>query len=105
MTSVGRGCGKLYLTGEYAVMSVDGAAVIAGVDRYVTATATLADAGRGTVHSAYYGEAGRSLVVGESGAELLGETDIVANAISLVYAVAGARGAQRRPGGEPGHRF
>lgn len=94
MTSIGRGCGKLYLTGEFAVMSTLGAAVIAGVNRYVSATATLvstdSDETTGIVHSAYYDEQGRRL----SGGVLEGEQDIVAHAISLVYRLGVQRGAR-----------
>lgn len=97
MTSSGRGCGKLYLTGEYAVMDPRGIAVIAGVNRYVTATATQVgdpnrDAGpsRGRVYSKYYPPAGRELVVAGNRAHLVGEQDIVAHAIAACYELAAA---------------
>lgn len=81
--SIGRGCGKLYLTGEYAVMDVDGLAVIAGVDRYVTARCRDAEPSQSVsrVYSSYYGPQGRVIDVDAP-------DDIVTHAISLIYRIA-----------------
>lgn len=83
--SIGRGCGKLYLTGEYAVMDIDGLAVIAGVDRYVTARCRDAEPSQSVsrVYSSYYGPQGRVI-------DVEAPDDIVTHTISLVYRIAEA---------------
>lgn len=81
--SIGRGCGKLYLTGEYAVMDVEGLAVIAGVNRYVTVRCHDADPSQpvSRVYSSYYGPQGRVIDIDAPG-------DIATQTISLVYRIA-----------------
>lgn len=83
--SIGRGCGKLYLTGEYAVMDVEGLAVIAGVDRYVTVRCRDAEPSQSVsrVYSSYYGLQGRVIDVDAP-------DDIATHTISLVYRIAAA---------------
>ena len=108
-STVGVGCGKLYLVGEYAVMDPNGLAIIAGVNRYIEATTTETESNSATVYSDYYGPAGRSyrLVAGpgetdENPIEFLdwkrnGDTDmdIVAATIDVAYRVVAARGVPR----------
>ena len=81
--SIGCGCGKLYLTGEYAVMDVEGLAVIAGVDRYVTVRCRDADPSQpvSRVYSSYYGPQGRVI-------DIDAPNDIATQTISLVYRIA-----------------
>lgn len=81
--SIGRGCGKLYLTGEYAVMDVEGLAVIAGVNRYVTVRCHDADPSQpvSRVYSSYYGPQGRVI-------DIDAPDDIATQTISLVYRIA-----------------
>lgn len=89
--TVGRGCGKLYVTGEYAVMDEHGLAVIAGVDRYVAATATsCGDGEQPRVYSSYYPPQGRII-------DLAAPDDIVTHVISLVYRIADQRGVATVP--------
>lgn len=113
-SSIGMGCGKLYLVGEYAVMNPGGLAIIAGVDRYVEAIATTTDGDTATVYSSYYGPEGRSyrlmppanpIPVKSTAAnsiEFVGwdntsgsGRDIVAATIDMVYRVVAASGATR----------
>lgn len=72
-------------------MDENGLAVIAGVNRYVTATATYCDAGeQARVYSSYYPSQGRVI-------ELDSPDDIVTHVISLLYRIADHRGLPAVP--------
>lgn len=95
--ATGLGCGKLYLAGEYAVMTPGVPAVIAGVDRYLTATAVPAD--RGRVTSAQY-DAPRAFWLDDAQGVAptgWGEPDLVSRALALGYGICAARGATPEP--------
>ncbi|MEJ5919105.1 phosphomevalonate kinase [Corynebacterium sp. H78] len=93
-TATGRGCGKLYIVGEYAVMDPQGLAVLAGVDRFLTATVTpsLFD-DRGRIYSSYYGADGREFFCASDGRKGSYGTDIAGRAIELAYGIIESRGA------------
>ncbi|MBV7294705.1 phosphomevalonate kinase [Corynebacterium sp. TAE3-ERU12] len=84
----GAGCGKLYLTGEYAVMRPGVPAVIAGIDRFVTATARQTDSPhQARVYSAQFDAAGRSYTVHDGRVDTAGwpTGDIVAAAVRMGF--------------------
>lgn len=96
--AVGVACGKLYLCGEYAVMDPRGEALVAGVNRYVTATAELAECspqhpgdpagGAGSVSSSYYPTPRHYRVTEDGAVELPGwpsGPDLVAYTLELSY--------------------
>lgn len=56
--NVGAACGKLYVTGEYAVMTPGARAVLVGVDRFLIATAVPAEESFGFLRSAHFGPEG-----------------------------------------------
>ena len=113
-SAVGIGCGKLYLVGEYAVMDPKGLAIIAGVNRYIEATATETESDSAsdtaTVYSDYYGPSGRRYRLlaardeaGENTIDFLDwkygydvDLDIVAATIDVAYRVVAARGVPRK---------
>lgn len=106
--AVGRGCGKLYLVGEYAVMDSEGAAVIAGVNRFVTATAFASADGLGRIYSSYYADSGRPFEVRandgqdsgdnvSSAVHVDGSEDIVSHTVELTYLLLHSRGETVRP--------
>lgn len=93
---VGAACGKLYVTGEYAVMTPGARAVLVGVDRFLTATACIAD-GPGFVRSAHFGPEGadrrkyESLPDGHLTFLTPHSPDIVTAAVQVGYEVAAHR--------------
>lgn len=94
----GAGCGKLYLAGEYAVMTPGTTAVILGVDRYLTAAAYPAAGDAGEVRSAQFA-APRRYRLGAGGAvDAAGwSDDLVAAALAVGHGLAARAGAGARP--------
>lgn len=98
---VGAACGKLYVTGEYAVMTPGARAVLVGVDRFLTATVRGAD-GPGFVRSAHFGPEGadkrkyESLPDGHLTFLTPHSPDIVTSAVQVGYEVAAHRSGSVR---------
>ncbi|MDO5730467.1 phosphomevalonate kinase [Corynebacterium sphenisci] len=94
----GAACGKLYLAGEYAVMTPGATAVILGVDRHLTAAAYPAAGEGGEVRSAQFAAPRRYRLGPDGAVDAPGwADDLVAAALAVGHGLAARAGAGARP--------